>query len=891
MTRFLFLSCFALAALAERPISHADYDSWKSIVMPRVSDNGRFLIYGLFPQAGDGVAVIRDLNTDAEIRQPAGERPQPPPPDYSGSEEAEPQAPGLTSAFTSDNAFAIYRTHPAAAATAQARADKKKPAEMPQGDLVIVNLSTGQISRVSGVKSFAVPESSPERVVYLKSSGELMVRSLRDQPERAFPDAVEYKISGDGKTLVYTGKKGAFAVALPQGEVTTLAEGESKYARLTQDESSQHFAFARANELYLWSPGMPAASAVVKDISPNAPLGFSADGTRLFFGMPPKQTAAAATANGAVFDLWHYQDDYIQPMQQVRAKSERERSDRAVYLTAEKKVVPLGGGQLTKVTPAHHGSVAIGIDDRPYRRVREYDTGYSDFYLVDTKSGDRKLIQKELASTPTLSPDGRYAAGFSNQNWICWDTKTGASRNLTALTGRNFYREDNDSPQTASSYGAPVWTRDGKFLLIPDRHDIWQFAPDGSMARNLTDGLGRRENLELRIVSLDNDPKQPGIDPTAPLILRAENLKTRDSGFYRDSLDPAARPEKLSMGAANHRVLAKAKKADVYLFTASNFDVFPDIQITNSAMKDFRKVTNANPQKADLAWGTSELIEYRNADGKLLSAALFKPPGFDPSKKYPLLVYIYEKLSNTVHNFVDPAPSHRINASYYTSNGYVVLMPDIVYTIGYPGASALKCVLPATQHVMNLGFIDPERVGIQGHSWGGYQIAYMITQSNLFRAAAPGALVANMISAYDGIRWGPGIPRQFQYEKTQSRIGGTPWQYPMRFIENSPVFMADRVQTPVLMLHNDADDAVPWYQGIEFFLALRRLGKEVYFFNYNGEPHGVRKRPNQKDYTVRMQQFFDYYLKGDAKPVWMERGRAYVEKTTAATVEAPTDRP
>ncbi len=172
--------------------------------------------------------------------------------------------------------------------------------------------------------------------------------------------------------------------------------------------------------------------------------------------------------------------------------------------------------------------------------------------------------------------------------------------------------------------------------------------------------------------------------------------------------------------------------------------------------------------------------------------------------------------------------------------------------------------------------MDEKNIGIQGHSWGGYQIAYMVTQTTRFKAAEDGAPVVNMISAYDGIRWGAGIPRQFQYEKTQSRIGGTPWQYPLRYIENSPIFMVDKISTPLLILHNDADDAVPWYQGIEFYLALRRLGKEAYLYTYNGEPHHLRRRPNQKDYAIRMMQFFDYELKGATKPVWMEKGVPYL---------------
>jgi dipeptidyl aminopeptidase/acylaminoacyl peptidase len=325
-------------------------------------------------------------------------------------------------------------------------------------------------------------------------------------------------------------------------------------------------------------------------------------------------------------------------------------------------------------------------------------------------------------------------------------------------------------------------------------------------------------------------------------------------------------------------VLGKAKDADVFMVTATTFRDQPDIYISDSSFREMKKVTDANPQQSQILWGTGELISYRNADGVELQAALYKPENFDPSKKYPLMVYLYERLTQNVNNFVRPAPGTSINLSYYVSNGYLVLTPDIIYTTGYPGESALKCVVPAIEAVAAKGYVDRARIGIQGHSWGGYQTAYMLTRTNIFRAAEAGAPVVDMIAAYDGIRWGSGLPRQFQYEKTQSRIGGSIWQYPMRFIENSPIFMVDRIHTPVLILENDGDDAVPWYQGIEFFLSLRRLGKEAYMWNYNGEPHGLRHRAPQKDYTVRMQEFFDHFLKDAPEPDWMREGIRYIDR-------------
>lgn len=326
--------------------------------------------------------------------------------------------------------------------------------------------------------------------------------------------------------------------------------------------------------------------------------------------------------------------------------------------------------------------------------------------------------------------------------------------------------------------------------------------------------------------------------------------------------------------------LVKAKQADRVVFTQQRVDEFPDLWMSDLSFATPRRLTDANPQQREYRWPTSELISFVNADGRPLRAILTKPNDFDPSKKYPLMVYIYEELTDGLHRYVAPAPGTSINLTRYVSNGYLVLQPDIVYDTGYPGESAYKCVLPAVQKVLEMGFVDPARVGIQGHSWGGYQITYLITRTDMFRAVQAGASVSNMTSAYGGIRWGTGMSRAFQYEKTQSRIGGPPWQHPLQFIENSPIFWVDKIKTPYLTIHNDEDDAVPWEQGIEFFTAMRRLGKEIYFFNYNGEKHGLRERENQKHWTVHMAEFFDHYLLGAPRPAWMDTPVPYLERGT-----------
>ncbi len=738
---------------------------------------------------------------------------------------------------------------------------------------------------------------------------DLVLRSLSDATERTFSDVVEFSFTDDGKQLVYavsardTAKNGVFAARPGVADATAaLLAGKGKYLKLTWDEKQTEVAFLSSRDdaaarqpkwkLYRWDRQSPAAAELVSAdtpglrqgfaISDKGNLSFSKDGTHLFFGAAipaPEKTDIpdASTDDKAVVDLWSYKDDYIQPIQKVRATRDRDRTFAAVYSIPDHKLLQLADAELDTVTPSENPQFVLGSDDRAYRRSQDYDERYSDAYVLDAATGTRKLISTKARGQLSWSPSGRYLLAFDGKDWNSISVPDGKTVNLTASLPVKFWNEETDTPSTPGSYGQANWTKDGKSILLSDEYDIWRMAPDGAGAKNITAGYGRAHNLRFRVVRTETDPRERWVDASKPLLLQADNLKTWDSGFFRGSLE-GSEPKQLVMAGKSFSAPVKAKDADVWVLTAQNFNEFPDLLVTDGTFKEMRKVSDVNPQKAQLVWGTSELVAYKNADGVPLNAALYKPENFDPHKQYPMIVYIYEKLTQNVNHFVNPAPGHSINITFYVSNGYLVLTPDIVYTVGYPGQSALKCVLPAIQAVVDKGFVNEKAIGIQGHSWGGYQIAYMVTQTNRFRAAEAGAPVADMISAYDGIRWGTGIPRQFQYEHTQSRIGGSIWQYPTRYIENSPIFWADRVQTPLMILQNDADDAVPWYQGIEYFLALRRLGKEVYLFNYNGEPHHINKRPNQKDYTIRMQQFFDHYLKGAPAPDWMEKGVPYLER-------------
>ena len=928
----------AAPAIVKRPLTHRDYDAWRQIATPTLSRDGHYLAYSYMPQEGDGDLVVRDLQTGKEQRYGVGALPPPPLPDPDANPDAPPPVRNVRITFTSDSRYVICTTYPQKADTDKAKKDKKKPEEMPKGGLVIVDLATLASTAVASVKNVQVPSKGGPWIAYTKESKEaipparpgvtrkeygtdLVVRDLPTGQERTFGSVLEYAVARDGKGLLFAvsskteAENGVFSLAPAVGQAApkALASGPGRYLKVTWDRDQKRAAFVTDRDdaaskaprfkAYLWdrasegvaaaavdslTPGMPATLAV----SDKGALAFSRDGSRLY--VPTAPPAEAPKTDGddtpadekVVLDLWSYKDDVVQPMQRIRAAQDRARTYRAVYRIADRKYAQVADATLRSVVMTDDGARAIGLDDAPYRQMIDFDGSYSDVYLVDANTGERRLIEKKwrgggFGASFQWSPSGENAVFYADRHWHALSARDGSVKNLTRMIPVAFHDETDDTPDPPTGYGGAGFTKDGSSFLVNDRFDIWQIFMDGRPAKNLTEGEGRKAKMVYRIERtepVDEDDDERGIDPSKPLTLRGENDITHETGFYRDSFDGVAPPARLISGPKSLRFVGRAKDADVFLVTAQRFDEFPDVHVTDSTFKTLNKVTNGGAQMAPFVWGKAELVSFRNSDGVSLQAGLIKPDNFDPKKKYPMIVYIYEMLSQNIHGFVSPSPGTSINFAYYVSNGYLILTPDIVYTLGQPGQDALKSVLPAIQAVADRGFVDEANIGIQGHSWGGYQIAYMVTQTGRFKAAEAGAPVGNMTSAYSGIRWGSGMPRQFQYEQTQSRVGPSLYDAPLMYVANSPIFQIKRVTTPLLILHNDNDDAVPWYQGIELFLAMRRNGKEAYLFNYNGEFHGLRKRHNQKDYTVRMQQFFDHFLKAGPRPEWMEKGVPYIQR-------------
>ena len=755
----------------------------------------------------------------------------------------------------------------------------------------------------TGTTAPAAPEKQ-------KTSGtDLIVRNLVTATETTLAEVTEYVWTKDGGSLAYVvssadaTKDGVFVRATSDAAVRALQTGKGNYRGLSLDDAGKQVAFisdfaeyekpVSPYRLYYWKVGEASAIELVSGTTRGMPGGmvvsehfapvFSEDASRVFLGTaPPPAPPAEPNAKAPVrVDLWSTRDALIQPVQQVRATEERNRNYRAVVHLSDKRFVQLAAKDLPTINPGLDPDRVIGLSDIPYQQEQSWDANYTDVYLVDLKTAARRKVLEHMRGSASMSPGGNYLLYFDppQGHWFTYRVSDGTRTNLTQRLPVKFVDETHDTPNLAPSLGSAGWTDGDKSVLLYDQFDIWEIRPDGTNPRMLTRGEGRKQQLVFRYRTLDSEERV--IPMNKPMLLSTTHHETRASGYYRlPNPDGTAAPEKLMMIDKTVGAPIKAKKADVVVFTEQTFVEFPDLWASDSTFMAPRKVTDANPQQAEFNWGRAERVSYINADGKTLGAILIKPENFDRAKTYPLMVYIYEDLSEGLHSYRAPNVATSINLSRYVSNGYVVLLPDISYETGYPGPSAMKCVIPAVHSIVAQGYIDPKRIGIQGHSWGGYQITYMITQTNMFRAAEAGASVANMISAYGGIRWQTGLVRQFQYEKTQSRIGAAPWDAPLQYIENSPIFWVERVNTPYLTIHNDADGAVPWYQGIEFNQALRRLGKEAYMFTFNGEGHGLTNRDNQKYWTVHMDEFFDHYLLGKPRPEWMDKGVSFLERGT-----------
>ncbi len=961
MKKFLFvaLCMLSIQALAQKkPLDHSVYDGWQSIADRSVSNDGKYIVYAVNPQEGDGILYVQAA--DGEYKKEI--------------------ARGYGAVITEDSRYLICRIKPAFKESREARIKKKKPEDMPKDSLAIIELGKDPTIKIPRLKNFKLPDESGNWLAYLldkplpepakrtetdsaarinnmismadslmhmadsirnkandiKEKGmsvlrrpardtlptipktpedpieegtELVVKNLLTGETKSFPLVSEFFFNKKGTVLVIeTTKKinspqvkpAVIKIDLLKNTAVTIFQGFNDAKGYRMDEEGKQLAFVAERDssskslqkfykLYYFKDGADSAAFIADrnskglpsnwTVSENANISFSKSGKRLFAGtvniLPVKDTTLPDFDRVSV-DVWHYNDDYIQPVQLKNLDAELKRNFVANVDPVSKQLVQLGNEKFRNLiqTKEGDGDIFYAASDFGKRIASQWQGfTFNDLYTINPETGATEIITKDFkGNIINASYSGKYLLYYDEKKpgYFIYNSLTKKINPVAKDIAFSLVDEENDVPDEPNAYGVAKWMENDKYVLIYDRYDIWKVDPAG-VEKSVCLTTGRKDKIEIRYVNTNPDEKF--IKADQKLLLRLFDEKDKTAGLAlldlsKNSTITILFKEPVSLVLT----VQKAKNADVLVYSKESFVRSTDVYV-HPIGGSATQLSHTNPQQANYNWGTSELFKWKAYTGKQTEGILYKPEDFDPKKKYPMIVYFYERNNTTLHNYLAPAPTpSRLNIPFFVSRGYVVLVPDIWYQTGYPGQSAYDHILSGTRAVVKLGFVDSTKIGLQGQSWGGYQIVYLITKTNLYAAAWAGAPVANMTSAYGGVRWGTGLVRQFQYEKSQSRIGASLWEKPNLYIQNSALFSLPKIKTPLVIMSNDADDAVPWYQGIEMYAGMRRLGKKIWMLTYNGEAHNLVERRNRKDIQIREQQFFDYMLKGEKPSKWITDG-------------------
>ena len=885
-----FVACLgslspALAQNASKSLTIDDLVTWQRITDREISDNGKWVACKMEPWEGDATVYLYAAQ----------------------GQETATFSPADKFAFSASSGYLVVTQTPGKSTVDSLKILKTKEDKMPMNTLVIYSVA-GKKETIDSLKTFKLADEA-DWIAYQRGRKDstLYVRSLDGSKTFQFPTVTDFQFAKKSGMLYYTsaaeGEAGIFTLNPEKGSPALIKEGKGVFKQTTFDEKGERLAFLycadkdssyKALSLWLSEHNAPAKEIATRGnkafpaewvINENGMLQFSKSASRLFFGTSPEPRQKDTTQlaeNRPNVQVWSWDEPVQYTVQNYNKEKDLKKSYQAVYNLGNGSIFQLANEELPNIQLGNEGDAALALlsTSRPYSLSSMWEARTrSDYYTVSLDNGERKQIAKADYGRFRLSPQGKYAYWYGETD-SCWYTialAEGKRYRLTTPESFPAWDEENDVPDYPYAHGAAGWTANDQNLLIYDRYDIWKFDPTAATSPiNLTVN-GRKEKLSYRLEQLDKEARF--IDLGKPQLLKGFNETTKGYGFYNARLSAPAAPKTLLAGNYMLRSINKAKNTDDVIYTMETFQQYPDIHYSTLAFKKSVQLTHGDKQQEGFIWGTAELVSWISLDGRPLEGVIYKPANFDPNKKYPMMVNFYERNSETLYNYRMPEP-HRSTIDYhlYNSNEYIIFNPDIRYVDGYPGESCYNCLMPGITMMIAKGYIDEKGIGAQGHSWGGYQVAYLATRTNLFSAIESGAPVVNMFSAYGGIRWGSGMARSFQYEHTQSRLGATPWSSPLRYLENSPLFTMDKVQTPILIMHNDADGHVPWYQGIEYFVAMKRLGKPCWLLNYTGEPHWPTNMANRIDFQRRMFQFFNHYLKNQKMPKWMSEGVPAVEQ-------------
>ncbi|MBD3414790.1 MAG: prolyl oligopeptidase family serine peptidase [Candidatus Aminicenantes bacterium] len=904
----------------------ADIMAWKSTRAATLSADGTWFAYYLAPQEGNGKLIVKHTQQDKEFSFDIGA-----PPRYASSSNIR---------FSKDSQWLAFTVFPTRKEARKLQKQKKKTYNKTAllnldsgGKSELEKIQSfsfsGENPQWIAFHKYPIEEQSQSKEKW--KGTDLVLQNLETSSQLNLGNVAEFAFDKKGRwlaTIIDTKGQignGVQIRNMKTGAILPLDSGKAEYTRLTWTEEGDGLTVLKGEEdkkyedniysvlgfqgfdlespeKYSYNPHQDSDFPDKMTISPNrAPL-WTDDLSRILFGIhevkkkeqgekkedseenkeEPEEKSAPEKKPEDKIDkqdlpdlvIWHWLDKRLQSMQQVQERRDENFSYLSVYDVKEKKFFRLADEKVRQVSPAPKHNWAVGFDRKKYELdANLYGRRYQDIYVINLKTGKRELALEKCRWYFSPSPDGTHFLFYQKGDFFTYEMSTGQQHNITKDVPTSFIDTEDDHNVKKLPIYPTGWEKQGKSVLLYDNWDVWDVPVHKGEALNLTQ-IGKTKQIRFRR-RFRLDPEEKGIDLEKPLYFSAYGEWTKKGGIALVNKNkPGA--ELLLWDDASFSI-RKAEHADVFLYTKQTYKHYPDYYVTDSTLQNGKKLSHANPQQDEFLWSSgSMLVDYESQDGDRLQAALFLPAHYKKGQSYPTIVYIYEKLSQILNRYFMPS-ARGFNKSVYTSRGYAVLMPDIVYEINDPGISAVKCVIPAVKAAVETGVVDRDRIGIHGHSWGGYQTAFLITQTDLFEAAVAGAPLTNMISMYSSIYWNSGSANQPIFESSQGRFKGNYLENLVAYARNSPVYHAENVTTPLIILHNDKDGAVDWNQGIEYFNTLRQLKKPVVMLQYKGENHGLRKPANQKDYFVRMREFFDHHLMGKPAPAWLKQGIPHLE--------------
>jgi dipeptidyl aminopeptidase/acylaminoacyl peptidase len=905
------------AAAVRRDFTPADLKGWKTVRSAQLSNDGRWFAYQYAPNEGDAEVVLRSMADGKETRIPIGEAPAQQ--GFGGPGAAAPVQ------FSADGQWLAVTVYPKQADARRLRRERR-PA---QNKLVLVRTATGETREFDKIRRAAFAGERPTHVVLQAypadagptppagapagpgaaaparvESSDLLVHRLGTSDVLTVGSVGEFAVDDDGRWLAYTVERrdtqgnGVHVHDLASGTVRVLDSEKALYRRLAWSDTLPQLAVLRgtvdsaaSDTAYAvlgfrgFGAGAPRATVMALAGRADAPKGmrvspdrtprWTVQGDGLLFGLrekkaaPPKEEPDDEKPN---LMIWHWKEARLQSQQQVQEQADKTFSYLAAFWPGTNKVVALSDSTMRQVQMLPTDRWALGTDGRAdERRGLLEGLPRVDQYVVDPRTGERRLALGKLRQGPTLpSPDGRKLLYFDDGHYHALDLATLAKRNLTSGASVSFWDTEDDHNVDKPATFPVGWAKDGSAVLLSDNWDIWKIPAAGGAPVNLTrDGRTRGVRYQSRVVI---DPRESGIDLGKPMFVRLYGERTKQGGLARvDAQRGGATTLVLDDAAFNPR---RARDADVWVTSRSTFAEYPDWWRLENG-KPTTRLTNGSTQLASFKWSAgTRLVNYVTDKGDSLQGTLYLPADYREGQKYPTVTYIYEKLSQGRHQFSHPNEVNgvSIHPGLMTSRGYAVFMPDIVYKVNDPGMSAVWSVVPAVKAAIATGIVDSARVGLQGHSWGGYQTAFLVTQTDIFKSAIAGAPLTDLVSMYSSVYWNSGLANQPIFQSSQGRFTGNYLQNMEAYARNSPNRHADKIKTPLVILHNDKDGAVDFNQGITFYNTLKQLGKEAILLEYPGENHGLVQRGNLKDYQTRMMEWFDVHLKGAPAPDWIERG-------------------